>query len=90
MVGQTDEGYKTEFKGYAEPEVVDEDCFRDGGEKVFDASAQALRAKDWHKEAELVRSCAQPAARLTLFVCCRNDLVNPSSMTRSQGSRTKV
>jgi hypothetical protein len=45
VVGQTNEGYKTEFKGYAEPEVVDEDCFRDGGEKVFDASAQALGTK---------------------------------------------
>jgi len=42
------------FKGYAEPEVVNEDCFRDGGEKVFDGSAQVLRAKDWHEEAKKV------------------------------------
>lgn len=54
VVAQTDEGYATIFKGYAEPEVVSEDCFRDGGEKVFDGSAQVLRAKDWHEEAKKV------------------------------------
>lgn len=54
MVGQTDGGFETKFKGYPEPECVALDCFRDGGEKVFDGSAQVLRANDWHAEAKKV------------------------------------
>ena len=54
MVAQTTACYATMSKGYGEAEVVDEDCFRDGGEKIFDASAQVLRANDWHEEAKKV------------------------------------
>ena len=86
VVGQTDAGYETGFKGYAEPEVVNEDCFRDGGEKVFDGSAQVLRAKDWHEEAKKVAAPGSDCV-LALTVCCRVLLANPSSMTRWQGSR---
>ena len=86
VVGQTDAGYATMFKGYDEPEFVTADCFRDGGEKVFDGSAQVIRAKDWHEEAKKVAARTVYCV-LALSVCCRVLLANPSSMTRWRGSR---
>ena len=63
MLRQPDEGYKTSFKGYAEPEVVTAHCFQDGGKKIFQTSAEKIRAKDWHDEAKEV------AARMLLCAC---------------------
>ena len=64
VVAQTDRGYETSFKGCAESEVVTADCFRDGGEKTFQTSAEKIRAKDWHDEAKEVAArmllCAWP------------------------------
>ena len=86
VLGQTDEGYETSFKGYPEPEVVTADCFRDGGEKTFQTSAEKIRAKDWHDEAKKVAARTVYCV-LALTVCCRVLLANPSSMTRWRGSR---